>query len=104
MSLPPVVDAAGVVSGPDEPELQKAADELRATVDAVTAEVPGAVVEQHVVQLHPVDALLEHAKGARMVVVGSRGRGGFAALVLGSVSRRLVHVAPCPVLVVHGAH
>ncbi|MGF1647710.1 MAG: universal stress protein [Kineosporiaceae bacterium] len=103
MSVPPVIDAAGIVSGPDEPALQKASDDLHAAVEGVTAATPGVTVEEHVVQLHPAEALLEHAKGARMVVVGSRGRGGFAALVLGSVSRRLVHVAPCPVLVVHGS-
>ena len=62
---------------------------------------PEVTVERHVVQAHPVDALMEHARGARLLVVGSRGRGGLASAVLGSVSRRLVHISPCPVLVLH---
>lgn len=46
-------------------------------------------------------ALLRHGVGAAMVIVGSRGHGGFAGLLLGSVSSSVAEHAPCPVLVVH---
>jgi nucleotide-binding universal stress UspA family protein len=46
-------------------------------------------------------ALLRRAEDADMLVVGSRGRGGFRALLLGSVSQHCVTHAPCPVVVVH---
>ena len=44
--------------------------------------------------------IVETAKGAELVVVGSRGLGGFKGLLLGSVSQQVTHHAPCPVVVV----
>jgi nucleotide-binding universal stress UspA family protein len=46
--------------------------------------------------------LLDVSSGARMLVLGSRGHGGFAGLLLGSVSAACAEHATCPVLVVHG--
>ena len=46
--------------------------------------------------------LLEACQGATMLVVGSRGHGGFAGLLLGSVSANVAEHAPCPVLIIHG--
>jgi nucleotide-binding universal stress UspA family protein len=47
--------------------------------------------------------LIDHSQGAEMLVVGSRGHGGFAGLLLGSVSEACAEHATCPVLVFHEA-
>ena len=49
------------------------------------------------------ERLVEHARAAELLVVGSRGLGGFAGLLLGSTSARCVQHSPCPVVVVHSA-
>jgi len=46
--------------------------------------------------------LLDASPGATMLVVGSRGHGGFTGLLLGSVSANVAEHAPCPVLIIHG--
>ncbi len=48
-------------------------------------------------------AVITAAEGADLVVIGSRGRGGFIGLLLGSVSQQVAHHAPCPVVVVPAA-
>jgi nucleotide-binding universal stress UspA family protein len=51
---------------------------------------------------NPAKVLLDESDGALIMVVGSRGHGGFAGLLLGSVSTSTAEHATCPVLVVHG--
>jgi nucleotide-binding universal stress UspA family protein len=80
-------------------------DELRtALAETLTAEGlgpdNGVAVEARVVTGHPAEALLDAAERATLVVVGTRGRGGFAGLVLGSVSHQVVTHARCPVMIV----
>ena len=60
----------------------------------------GVTVTGDVVQGNAAAVLLRAAGNADLLVVGSRGLGGFTGLVLGSVSTQVLHHAPCPVLVV----
>ncbi|MEV1289580.1 universal stress protein [Micromonospora sp. NPDC049679] len=77
-----------------------AAELVAAAVASVQARCPGILVEESLLRgPDPAHALVEASRGAGLMVVGSRGHGGFAGLLLGSVSQRLVQHAECPVLV-----
>ena len=65
---------------------------------------PDVEVHQQIVRAEPVGLLTRDSAGADLLVVGSRGRGGFAGLLLGSVSSACAEHAHCPVLVVHEKH
>lgn len=60
---------------------------------------PDVAVNRVVVRDHPASELLERSEDAQLLVVGSRGRGGFAGMVLGSTSQALIYHATCPLLV-----
>lgn len=81
-------------------------DDIAEAVDHALEQVLGAERPDNIRVLiregHPVHVLLEASREALMLVVGSRGRGGFKGLLLGSVSARVAELATCPVLVVHG--
>ncbi|MFF7125601.1 universal stress protein [Streptomyces sp. NPDC016566] len=81
----------------DEDETrQKMRQELTEVLGADAAEA----VRTHVVHGNPADVLLRAAEDAEVLVVGSRGRGGFARALLGSVSQHVSQHASCPVVIV----
>jgi nucleotide-binding universal stress UspA family protein len=74
----------------------------RALLDAGIADpaLTGPRVDGHLTHDSPASALLERAAGAGLLVVGTRGLGRVTGAMLGSVSRQLLHHAPCPVVVI----
>jgi nucleotide-binding universal stress UspA family protein len=78
---------------------------LKETVEQVigAAEEP-ARVQTEILEGPPALMLLKAAEGAEVLVVGSRGHGAFAGMLLGSVSQHCVHHATCPIVVVRHPH
>jgi len=80
-------------------EIQEGAEQaLTRVIESVDAH--GVRINPIVSEGDPASTLLDAAEGADMLVVGSRGHGGFVGLLLGSVSHKVIHHAACPVLVV----
>jgi nucleotide-binding universal stress UspA family protein len=73
---------------------------LDATLRQAIPDAGEVEVERHVVEGAPAAVLVEESRGADLLVVGSRGHGGFAQLLLGSVSQQCAHHAECPVVIV----
>jgi nucleotide-binding universal stress UspA family protein len=86
----------------EEIELLREASEklLEHELSELVGDDPGISVEPKAVEDLPAQALINEAEEAELVVVGSRGHGGFAGLLLGSVSQQVAHHAPCPVVIV----
>jgi nucleotide-binding universal stress UspA family protein len=95
--------AYGLATWPAEWDLaQDTRKTLEITLDEVFGTDRPADLRVTVRQGGAAQVLLKQAKGATMLIVGSRGHGGFAGLLLGSVSASVAEHAQCPVLVVHG--
>lgn len=74
--------------------------EVDAIVEPIAADFTEVAWERRIVEHHPVWGVVEESKTASVVVLGSRGRGGFASMLLGSTSREVLRNAHCPVFVV----
>jgi nucleotide-binding universal stress UspA family protein len=79
---------------------ERARERLDQALAPLGDELEGIEIERSTVHGAPAAVLLEVAKGANELVVGTRGRGGFVGLLLGSVSLQCSHHAPCPVVIV----
>ena len=91
-SLPP----EGYVSQPQRDAL----DMLEKFVAELDARTPAVDVRTQVEKGNPAEVLIARSKEADLMVVGSRGHGGFKGMLLGSVSQHLVAHADCPVVVI----
>jgi len=80
---------------------QDARDQLAAVTSTIfEGQIPDDII-QTVIEGYPAEVLIGVSEGAAMLVVGSRGRGELASLLLGSVSAECAEKAHCPVLIMH---
>ncbi len=95
---------AGLISSMPVPDFAAMDNALRSSLtewlSPVVAKYPNVDVEQRVLEGNPAVSLLSAAEGASLLVVGSRGHGAFARLLLGSTSTEVVRAAECAVAIV----
>jgi nucleotide-binding universal stress UspA family protein len=83
-------------------ELMAAAEAaLDAAIEEAITDAGEVEIERRVIEGAPAGVLVEQSRGAELLVVGSRGLGGFRGLLLGSVSQQCAQHAACPVVIVH---
>ena len=94
----------GMMAPIDEALIPELQENARAVAQAAVAEAIGSStdvqVEIDVREGSAAQVLVDAAQGADLLVVGTGGHGGFAGLLLGSVSQQTAHHAPCPVVIV----
>jgi nucleotide-binding universal stress UspA family protein len=101
----PLGQGAGVLSWlpaaiDREQVLADVTEALNVVVDRALAEHPDFTVRRHVLDGSGAELLTEFSTATDLIVLGSRGRGGFTGLLLGSTSQAVLHHASCPVMVV----
>jgi nucleotide-binding universal stress UspA family protein len=79
---------------------QRTADDLLQVIKETLGDEPEVLVQPRVKQGRPAKVLIDESAEADLLVVGTRGHGGFAGLVLGSVSQHVAAYAKCSVVVV----
>ena len=99
-----VRDVYGAAShyGDDAALTEKAKEAAKAETDQVLASLGSQPASVTVTAVHglPADELVKASQGADMIVLGRRGMGGFARLLMGSVTSQVAQHAQCPVLIV----
>src|SRR5262249_56174864 len=86
--------------GEDEEEGRQGGEELTLKAASQLGEAKPASVTVRAIIGFPAEELIKASGDADLLVVGSRGAGGFTKLIVGSVSSQVVHHATCPVVVV----
>lgn len=95
------IEGFSPVLGADVSDLRRTAVvALEAVLHEVAPTRNGVVLERRVSEGAPATVLVDESRDADLLVVGSRGHGGFAGLLLGSVSQQCAHHAVCPVVIV----
>lgn len=105
--IPAATYGGGLALGLD----QETVDAFRESTETVLRDAlaeakrlqPSIEAEGRTLEGQAARVLLDEARDASMIVVGNRGHGGFASLLLGSVGQQVVHHAACPVVVVREA-
>jgi nucleotide-binding universal stress UspA family protein len=104
-SVPTMVYAGGYIGNVDESTFLADAEAISTAAVEEARQLAGDVeIVATTPNEQPATALIEAAEGADLLVVGSRGHGGFARLLLGSVSEQLAHHSPCPVTIVRSGN
>lgn len=99
-TLLPSMGSGGVPPAGVQESGQGATENLLEVIREELGENPTMLVQPRVKQGNPAEVLIEESAEADLLVVGTRGHGGFAGLVLGSVSQHVAAYAKCPVTVV----
>ena len=103
----PAIEYVGAAVVPTPDLAEEAEHRAREAIDEALAEIgahDGVEIETVVVPGHAPDVLVEQARDAALLVVGSRGHGTLAGLVLGSVSHAVAHRSTRPVVIVPHPH
>jgi nucleotide-binding universal stress UspA family protein len=103
---PPFAPAVDIPTGPDPPVylpelIARVQEDAEALLERAVSEYrnDGVEIEPAAVEGPPASVLVEVADDADLLVVGSRGKGGLAGLLLGSISQQVAQHAPCPVVI-----
>lgn len=101
----PIAAGSGALAWlPAAVDHEEVVNDLRAgldrTIAAVTKDYPDVRVRRHVLDGNAAELMAEFSTAVDLIVVGSRGRGGFSGILLGSTSQAVLSHASCPVLVV----
>jgi nucleotide-binding universal stress UspA family protein len=102
-AFPAMVSFWGSTAHEYYPQVEKDAHEKFEEWFAQAPSMEGIEVERTILPGNPSEVLIDESQSADLLVIGSRGRGGFRGMLMGSVSMHCAQGAHCPVLIVRGA-